>query len=54
MQASFPPAVPFPLQALPTIALFVGGKQVFRFEGVMTEPQLTERLNYLMGQASAQ
>ncbi|GIL66757.1 hypothetical protein Vafri_20257 [Volvox africanus] len=41
------------VQALPTIALFVRGKIVFRFEGVLTEAQLMERLTYYLAAAGA-
>ncbi|GLI63439.1 hypothetical protein VaNZ11_006330 [Volvox africanus] len=41
------------VQALPTIALFVRGKIVFRFEGVLTEAQLMERLTYYLAAAVA-
>ncbi|GLC40293.1 hypothetical protein PLESTB_001806200 [Pleodorina starrii] len=41
------------VQALPTIALFVGGKVVFRFEGVLSEAQLMERISvHLTGSGS--
>ncbi|KAG2495431.1 hypothetical protein HYH03_006378 [Edaphochlamys debaryana] len=36
------------VQALPTICLFKDGKPVFRFEGVLNEPQLAERLEYYL------
>ncbi|EFJ49941.1 hypothetical protein VOLCADRAFT_80487 [Volvox carteri f. nagariensis] len=41
------------VQALPTITLFVGGKAVFRFEGVLTEAQLMERLKYYLPNVAA-
>lgn len=40
-------------QALPTVALFVRGQPVFRFEGAMTEAQLIERLNYYLSSAAS-
>ncbi|GIL78012.1 hypothetical protein Vretimale_7350 [Volvox reticuliferus] len=41
------------VQALPTIALFVRGKIIFRSEGVLTEGQLMERLTYYLAAAGA-
>ncbi|KXZ47528.1 hypothetical protein GPECTOR_34g687 [Gonium pectorale] len=40
------------VQALPTIALFVRGQVVFRFEGVISEAQLLEKLQYFLAAAS--
>ncbi|GFR44511.1 hypothetical protein Agub_g5776, partial [Astrephomene gubernaculifera] len=40
------------VQALPTIALFKGGNIVFRFEGVLNEAQLAERIQYHLGSSS--
>ncbi|KAG2449566.1 hypothetical protein HYH02_005099 [Chlamydomonas schloesseri] len=43
------------VQALPTIALFIKGKMVFRFEGVLNEGQIIDKVNYyLSGAASKQ
>ncbi|PNG99956.1 hypothetical protein TSOC_014245, partial [Tetrabaena socialis] len=38
--------------ALPTIALFVGGKMVFRVEGMMSEAQIQERVDYHLREAA--
>ncbi|KAG2428810.1 hypothetical protein HXX76_011510 [Chlamydomonas incerta] len=41
------------IQALPTIALFIGGKMVFRFEGVLNEGQIIDKVNYYLNGAAA-